>query len=583
MPAVAGDLRRPVRGMGVHRLRRVDVLAVGVLVLALFALLGSVTWRFVDNDGVAYLSIARHYADGRLGDAVNGYWSPLLSWIAAPLVALDLDAVLVGRVVQAGATIVALVGLDGVARSLGADRTRRLAVLAVAAPILVAESLRRVSPDLLSAGLALVALGALLTLVDPRRGPATGQPGGEAASRPRLREPSPATPRTAARPSARSVAALVVAAALAALAKLFVGVVLGGIGLLVALLAGRFGLGEAARRGAQAVAVGAFGALVAWGAVLSVDAGRPVLSTSLEYHVRALTSEAEAAPSPEGLAPPPHETSVTPWETPLRSASAPSAGEVLPARLDPTDPGVDEGAAETLRERAEAMGTRLAAFARRWPTLTLAGIATGVLALVSLRRRRTVRGHLVVGVVAIWSAAVAVTWVEPRYLYTPFLLLLAAGLAPSRLRPRRLAAVVALAIAALTAGVYASLALVETELTDVLTAAGTIERRYDGPVRLATVGGGNVAAQVCVHLEGCASYGRLQPSAPPDVARRDLGRFGIDALVVDRSRAGSDLPVALGLVEVGDPDGRWRVYDVSGRADDASTRAREDWTSAEQP
>jgi hypothetical protein len=38
----------------------------------------------VGPDASAYLTIARKYNAGDFHNAVNGYWSPLLSWLIAP-------------------------------------------------------------------------------------------------------------------------------------------------------------------------------------------------------------------------------------------------------------------------------------------------------------------------------------------------------------------------------------------------------------------------------------------------------------------------------------------------------------------
>ncbi|MBF0686356.1 MAG: hypothetical protein IR158_05455 [Cellulomonas sp.] len=58
-------------------------------------------------DGISYISIARQYASGLFGSAVNAYWSPLISWLAAPLIALGVDGV------------VAIVAVSAVGASLG--------------------------------------------------------------------------------------------------------------------------------------------------------------------------------------------------------------------------------------------------------------------------------------------------------------------------------------------------------------------------------------------------------------------------------------------------------------------------------
>lgn len=48
--------------------------------------------RFSLNpDGVAYISIAEHYARGNWGAAINAYWSPLMSWFMAPFIALGFN------------------------------------------------------------------------------------------------------------------------------------------------------------------------------------------------------------------------------------------------------------------------------------------------------------------------------------------------------------------------------------------------------------------------------------------------------------------------------------------------------------
>lgn len=48
--------------------------------------------RFALNpDGVAYISIAEHYARGDWGAAVNAYWSPLLSWLMTPFIVLGFN------------------------------------------------------------------------------------------------------------------------------------------------------------------------------------------------------------------------------------------------------------------------------------------------------------------------------------------------------------------------------------------------------------------------------------------------------------------------------------------------------------
>lgn len=56
----------------------------------------------INPDATGYMQIAKRYAAGDIREAVNGYWSPLISWLLVPFVWLDIDP-------QLGAKILALV------------------------------------------------------------------------------------------------------------------------------------------------------------------------------------------------------------------------------------------------------------------------------------------------------------------------------------------------------------------------------------------------------------------------------------------------------------------------------------------
>ncbi len=40
--------------------------------------------RTFNTDAVSYLQVARHYRAGNFGQAVNGYWGAMISWLIAP-------------------------------------------------------------------------------------------------------------------------------------------------------------------------------------------------------------------------------------------------------------------------------------------------------------------------------------------------------------------------------------------------------------------------------------------------------------------------------------------------------------------
>ncbi|WNY34754.1 hypothetical protein Q9Q99_06035 [Curtobacterium flaccumfaciens] len=63
-------------------------------------------------DGISYMGIAREYANGWLPDAINAYWSPLVSWMMAPFVALGLGLQTAFAIVNCFAAAVVL-GIGG--------------------------------------------------------------------------------------------------------------------------------------------------------------------------------------------------------------------------------------------------------------------------------------------------------------------------------------------------------------------------------------------------------------------------------------------------------------------------------------
>ena len=64
--------------------KRVILFIVILFYLSLsFILLGHYLHVFND-DSISYLTIANEYEDGNFSAAINGYWSPLFSWLMVP-------------------------------------------------------------------------------------------------------------------------------------------------------------------------------------------------------------------------------------------------------------------------------------------------------------------------------------------------------------------------------------------------------------------------------------------------------------------------------------------------------------------
>ncbi len=67
------------------------------------------TW--IDPDGISYINIAVKYAHGNWAQAINGFWSPLVSWLMAPFIFAGVNSILASKLV---AIILGLVTLNGI-------------------------------------------------------------------------------------------------------------------------------------------------------------------------------------------------------------------------------------------------------------------------------------------------------------------------------------------------------------------------------------------------------------------------------------------------------------------------------------
>ena len=134
-------------------------LAIGVYLLAG----GALVWfgrDHINPDGVAYVQIARHYANARWDLVVTAYWSPLFSWILVPFVGNGFEPMLASKILGLPLGIAFALGAAALTREmLQADPTTKPrpslvtsgAVLAFSSALLAALPMlpRPVTPDLL--------------------------------------------------------------------------------------------------------------------------------------------------------------------------------------------------------------------------------------------------------------------------------------------------------------------------------------------------------------------------------------------------------------------------------------------------
>lgn len=116
----------------------------------------AVGWWFrhaLNNDAVAYLRLAEYYANGDFSLAVSGYWGPLLSWLLAPLLALDCPPWLAARLVMGLSAIFFFAGCTRFFLILPWDDAWKKVGIWVAALVSLPWSVANITPDLLLAGL----------------------------------------------------------------------------------------------------------------------------------------------------------------------------------------------------------------------------------------------------------------------------------------------------------------------------------------------------------------------------------------------------------------------------------------------
>src|SRR6266496_1449429 len=56
---------------------------------------------YVDSaDTLQYITVAKNYSQGNFSDAVNSFWSPLISWLLVPFVLLKIEPVFAFKILQ---------------------------------------------------------------------------------------------------------------------------------------------------------------------------------------------------------------------------------------------------------------------------------------------------------------------------------------------------------------------------------------------------------------------------------------------------------------------------------------------------
>ncbi|AEG18531.1 ArnT family glycosyltransferase [Methanobacterium paludis] len=127
-----------------------------IIVLILYSLLTVLYLHYYQyktgGDELSYINIAHEYAVGKWGDAINGYWSPLYSWLMTPFLLLGstpLYAVYVSKIVSIIIGFFTIISVNRLSRTFGLSKVVKRALLFSLVPVILYFSLMYNTPDLL--------------------------------------------------------------------------------------------------------------------------------------------------------------------------------------------------------------------------------------------------------------------------------------------------------------------------------------------------------------------------------------------------------------------------------------------------
>lgn len=123
-------------------------------------------WLFrhaLNTDAVAYLQLAKHYADGDFSLAISGHWSPLISWTVALLLKAGLPPLIAAHCFMIFSGVFFLWGSLRLFRQFNLSEPLLVCGLWTLALLSIPWSVENITPDLLLAGLVGLAVSKMVT------------------------------------------------------------------------------------------------------------------------------------------------------------------------------------------------------------------------------------------------------------------------------------------------------------------------------------------------------------------------------------------------------------------------------------
>ena len=103
----------------------------------------------INPDGISYISVAQKYLNCDFGNAVNGYWGPLLSWLLMPFLYFSSDALLAAKLLSLLIGLVTIMALRALSYRFEMTESIRTVILFSAIPIVLTFIFFYITPDLL--------------------------------------------------------------------------------------------------------------------------------------------------------------------------------------------------------------------------------------------------------------------------------------------------------------------------------------------------------------------------------------------------------------------------------------------------
>ena len=127
-----------------------------VLVIILYFVIGVYLIQYyqysLNADSISYITIAQEYLNGHFADAINGYWSPLFSWLLIPFLPFSSNPqfnVYLARILSLFTGILTIIGVNLLISRFKIDKISKTLMLFSLIPIILSFLFGLISPDLL--------------------------------------------------------------------------------------------------------------------------------------------------------------------------------------------------------------------------------------------------------------------------------------------------------------------------------------------------------------------------------------------------------------------------------------------------